>query len=491
MKLQFKAGSLDSQPENSAIFLYEEADLKKRPELKIFTGAIAPIVKDKAFKGSHLAELPLKTEKGWLFLIGLGAAGAMSPAKMLEAAATASKMAVARNCKNFDLIVPPSEKLSQGAVLELCAQGALLNLYRQTEFKSQPGPRPSLKSIRFRAAADIKNSAATLSQAQTAAEAVMLARRLGDAPPNAMYPERFAQEALGIARALKLKAAVFDEKALAREKMGLILAVGQGSPNAPRLVTLSYKGAAAGQKPIVLVGKGITFDSGGLSLKPAAGMETMKTDMAGAATVLAVIRAAAEMKLPLNITAVMPLADNLPDGNAMRVGDVVRTRSGLTVEVTNTDAEGRLILAEALTWASEMKPSFIIDVATLTGAAKMALGDTCAAIFANDDELSRRLMEASASMGEGLWPLPLLDEYEDALKSQTADLMNCPSGAYGRAIVAALFLRRFVDKGLPWAHLDIAGPARTDKARPSSPVGTSGFAVRALLRFLQNQAARK
>ncbi|UQZ89431.1 leucyl aminopeptidase [Deltaproteobacteria bacterium Smac51] len=492
MKLQFKAGALESSMTNTAIFLDDKADLKKRPELKEFTKLIAPLLKEDQFKGSYLAELPLKTDKGWLFLIGLGAAAKVTPAKIIEAAAVASKMALARNCREFDLVLPPASGLPQDEVLELCVQGALLHLYRQTEFKSKPGPKPSLKAIRFRAALEtIKNGPAKVEKAKCLAEAANLARRLGDLPPNALYPESFAKEALAIAKTLKLKASVLDEKGLAKEKMGLILAVGQGSVNKPRLVTLQYKGAPAAKKPIVLVGKGITFDSGGLSLKPAAGMETMKTDMGGAAAVLATIKAAAEMKLPLNITAVIPMADNMPDGGAVHVGDVIATRSGLTVEITNTDAEGRLILAEALTWAAEMKPAMIIDVATLTGAAAVALGDLCAGLFTNDGSLRHGLMDASSAIGENLWPLPLIDDYDDTLKSQTADIMNCPSGPYGRAIVAALFLKRFIPEGVAWAHLDIAGPGRTNKARPSAPVGASGFAVRSLLRFLTDLAGRK
>lgn len=488
MKLQYKAGPLESPVGNSAIFLYEEADLKKRPELKTLK-QVEPLLKAGEYKGGYLASLPLKTETGWLFLIGLGQAEKINPAKLLEAGACAAQMALARNCRELELILPPAESVPQDEVLELCVQGALMHLYRQTEFKSEPAPKISLKNLSFHSPLEnLEDGQAIVMDAEIQAGAVNLARYLGDAPPNVMFPETFVREALAIAKDLKLKATVLDEKGLAKEKLNLILAVGKGSNHAPRLLTLEYKGAAASQKPIVLVGKGVTFDSGGLSLKPAAGMDGMKTDMAGAATVLAAIKAAAELALPLNIRAVMPLADNMPDGQATRVGDVVVTRSGLTVEITNTDAEGRLILAEALTWAAEMKPAAIIDVATLTGAAKMALGDLCAALFSSDEELGYQLISASAAVGEHLWPLPMLEEYEESLKSQTADIINCPSGPSGRAIVAALFLQRFVPRNIPWAHLDIAGPARNDKARPSTPQGASGFALRSLLRFLENAA---
>ncbi len=492
MKLTFKAGELEAPAANSAVFLYDAGDLKKRPELKNFAPLLAPLLKNGEFKGSYLSELPLKTEGGWLFLVGLGSPEKISPAKIIEAAAAAAKMALTRKAKTFDFILPPLPDAAEGAVLELCAQGALLSLYRQTEFKSEAPPEQSLAGVRFRAASAVKNARARLQEAQITAEATLLARRLGDAPPNAMYPESFAREALALAKGLNIKASVLDEKALAGEKMGLILAVGQGSTKKPRLVVLEYKGGPARQKPVVLAGKGITFDSGGLSLKPANGMETMKTDMAGAAAVLAVVRAAAQMKLPINLAAIMPLAENLPGGGAARVGDVVTSKSGLTVEITNTDAEGRLVLADALTFALEkMKPRLIIDVATLTGAAKAALGELHAAVFANDGALEGRLLSAARSAGEGLWPLPMIDEYDEQLESRSADLVNCPSGLWGRAIVAALFLRRFVPVGAPWAHLDIAGPARADKARPSTPAGASGFAVRTLLVFLRDESGGK
>ncbi|MGL4207819.1 MAG: leucyl aminopeptidase family protein, partial [Candidatus Adiutrix sp.] len=223
----------------------------------------------------------------------------------------------------------------------------------------------------------------------------------------------------------------------------------------------------------------------GISLKPAGAMEGMKTDMAGAATVLAVILAAAELKLPLNLVALMPLAENMPDGRAMRVGDVFTSRSGQTVEITNTDAEGRLILAEALTLAGEMNPAAIVDVATLTGACAVALGDLYSGLFCQDSTLRTKLLDAATLMGENLWPLPFVDEYEDNLKSETADMLNAPAVPRGGAIHAALFLRRFAPPNIPWAHLDIAGPGRAAKARPSTTIGATGATVATLIAWLK------
>ena len=493
MRLQFKAGNLEASP-SGAVFLFEDdkADLRLRSDLAALKKTIQPLLKAGQFKASYLAQLPLRQGEGWLFLVGLGLRAKVDAAKVLEAGAAAAKMAQARNLKSLDLALPSFEAsdLAPEEALEQAACGSLLALYQQREFKSQPGPEPALQNISF-LAGDIKNGQKILERARIGAEAVCLVRRLGDRPPNLLYPQTLAEEALSLAKPLKLKVKVLDDKALAKEKMNLILAVGAGSSRPPRLVKIDYQGAAAGRKPIVLVGKGITFDSGGMSLKPAGSLEGMKTDMAGAATVLAVITAAARMKLPVNLSVIMALAENMPDGGGFRVGDVIAGRSGLTVEITNTDAEGRLVLADALALAGETKAAAIIDVATLTGACAVALGDRCAGLFSTERTLRRGLMDASAAVGENFWPLPLLEDYESNLKSESADMVNAPLVPRGGAINAALFLKRFVPPQIPWAHLDIAGPGRTGKARPSAPAGASGFAVRALLRYLRQEAGRK
>lgn len=492
MRLQYKAGIPAGPFENTAVFLFEDdqADLKNRPDLAGIKDIVAPLLKNGQFKPSALAELPVMAERGWLLLVGLGSRPKLTPAGMLEGAALAVKMAEARRCPDLDLFLPGDASLPAEDILELAVCGGLMALYRQTEFKSDPGPKPSLACLRFRGGAGLKNAAAIIARGEVAAEAVCLARRLGDCPPNVLYPESFAREAQALAKPLKLKVEVLDEKGLAKARLGLISAVGGGSSRTPRLVAVKYQGAAAGRRPVVLVGKGITFDSGGLSLKPSTSLEGMKTDMAGAATVLAVVLAAARLKMPVNLTAIMPLAENMPAGAAVRVGDVVTARSGHTVEITNTDAEGRLVLADALTWACEMKPATIIDVATLTGACAVALGDRCAGLFTDDEDLRARIVESSRAVGESVWPLPLLDDYEENLKSDTADLVNAPGVPRGGAINAALFLRRFVDPAVPWAHLDIAGPGRAGKARPGTTVGATGFAARTLLRFLAGYAGK-
>ncbi len=486
MRLSCKTLTEAGALKNLALFLFEEDRRLPSEALGGLKNIVEVLLSRGQFKASALAELAWPTEQGWIFLLGLGPRDKFSPAVFLEAAAAAAK-AAERRCSELNLLLPDTEKLAPAELLELAAEGSLLAGYRQTEFKSKPEPASVLKSLRFLSSQPIAGAPALLRRAQAAAEAVCLARSLGDCPPNLLYPETFVQRARELVKPLSLNLEALDEKALASRRLNLILAVGGGSARPPRLLSVRYEGRSSGQ-PIVLVGKGISFDSGGLSLKPSTSLEGMKTDMAGAASVLAVLLACARLKLPLKLTAVMPLAENMPDGRAARVGDVIFSRSGRSVEITNTDAEGRLVLAEALTWAGEMKPSLIIDMATLTGACTVALGDRCAGLFANDDELCGELLSAAAEKGEALWRLPLLDEYDDNLRSETADMVNAPGLPRGGAINAALFLRRFVPSALPWAHLDIAGPGRAAKATPSTTVGASGFGVRTLLRFLIKRA---
>jgi leucyl aminopeptidase len=276
---------------------------------------------------------------------------------------------------------------------------------------------------------------------------------------------------------------IWDEVKAAEEGAGGLVAVGMGSVHPPRMVILDYPGRSGSKDLTALVGKGVTFDSGGLCLKPAENMSAMKTDMSGAAIVLSVLAAAAQLKLPQRLVALLPLAENMPGGSSYRPGDIITTLSGQTVEVVNTDAEGRLILADALTLAQKYKPARIIDIATLTGACQVALGDGCAGLFSNDQELSNALISSGRNMGESFWPLPLLNDYEENLKSDLADFRQAASRA-GGAIHAALFLRRFIKKTVPWAHLDIAGTARRSRKVPSGPEGASGFGARTLIKYL-------
>ncbi|MGZ4650784.1 MAG: leucyl aminopeptidase, partial [Kineosporiaceae bacterium] len=328
---------------------------------------------------------------------------------------------------------------------------------------------------------------AAAERAQAVTEAVNLARDWVNTPPSDLPPAVFADAAVAAAKSAGLKVEVLDEKALKKGGYGGILGVGQGSSRPPRLVKLTYTAPKA-KRHLALVGKGITFDSGGLSLKPATSMEWMKSDMGGAAAIIAAMTAIARLGLPVNVTGWAPMAENMPSGTAQRPSDVLRIYGGKTVEVLNTDAEGRLVLADAIARASEDKPDLIVDAATLTGAQLVALGSRTSAIMANDDAVREHLFDAATRAGEQMWPMPLPDELRKSMDSDVADIANM-GDKYGGMLVAGLFLRDFVGDGLRWAHLDIAGPAFNESAPHGyTPKGGTGAGVRTLVLLAEDLA---
>lgn len=311
-----------------------------------------------------------------------------------------------------------------------------------------------------------------------------MARDLVNQPGNIKSPEYMATQAAEMATAAGLKCMVLDRAQLKTEGCGALLAVGQGSVREPRLIVLEYLGGNPGEKPLALVGKAVVFDSGGLSLKPGEKMDEMKSDMAGGAAVLGTMAAAAGLKLPVNLIGIIPAVENLPSGTAYRPGDILTSLSGKTIEVLNTDAEGRLILADALTYAARFAPRAVIDLATLTGACIIALGNHTTAVLGTDQALIDRLRQAGEETGERLWQLPLWEEYDEQIKSEVADVKNT-GGRPAGTITAAAFLRKFVPEGCPWAHLDIAGPSWEEKGGGYLPLGATGVGVRLLIRYLE------
>jgi leucyl aminopeptidase len=353
--------------------------------------------------------------------------------------------------------------------------------YRFTGYKGKEETKAlALERVVFCVPAELLEVA---SRALTEAEAILagvnLCRDLGNTPPNDLYPASLAEAAVALARQHKrMKATVLDEKDLERIGAGAILAVGRGSERPPRLVALEYHGGAKEDAPVVLVGKGITFDSGGISIKPGEAMDEMKYDMCGAATVLGVMEAVGRLRLPLNVVGVITTAENMPDGRASRPGDIVKTLSGQTVEILNTDAEGRLVLCDALTWVERFKPRVVIDIATLTGACIIALGHQASAVLGNDTDLVRALLDAGQYSHDRAWELPLWDEYQEQLKSPFADMANI-GGRPAGSITAACFLSRYT-RDYRWAHLDIAGTAwKNGKEK-----GATGRPVPLLTRYL-------
>ncbi|ROS42870.1 leucyl aminopeptidase [Amycolatopsis thermoflava] len=359
--------------------------------------------------------------------------------------------------------------------LQAAVEGTALGAYKFTEYKSEPGDAP-VAAVDFATPADGTKRAhtATLKAATAIAEAVIIARDLINTPPNDLFPASFAERARKLAEANDLDFEVLDEKQLKRKGFGGILGVGGGSSRPPRLVRVSYKGPKAAKK-VALVGKGITFDSGGISIKPAANMDHMTSDMSGAAAVLASVVLAAKLKYPLEVTANIPLAENLPSGTSYRPGDVLSMYGGKTVEVLNTDAEGRLVLADAIVRAAEDDPDYLIETSTLTGAQMVALGNRTAGIMGSD-EFRDRVAAIAQATGEGGWPMPLPEELRGDLDSRLADLANVTGHRWGGMLAAGIFLREFVADGLPWAHIDIAGPSFNTGA-PWGYTGKGGTGV--------------
>jgi leucyl aminopeptidase len=365
------------------------------------------------------------------------------------------------------------------------AEGALLASYAFTSQKSDPKP-PSLTSLTIGVRRLTPKHTAALTRAQHRAAATALVRDLANQPSLDKTPEWLAKRASALAKKTGLDVTVLEPEALAAQGFGGILAVGSGSTRTPRLIRLDYKPAGKAKARVLLVGKGITFDTGGLSIKPNDGMAAMKTDMAGGAAVIATLQALPALGLPVRVTGLVPAAENMPSGTAARPGDVIRHYGGRTVEVLNTDAEGRLVLADALAYGIEScNPDYVVDLATLTGAIGIALGKRVAGLFANDDKLADALLKAADEAGERFWRMPLVEDYRRDLDSPTADLKNIGGKFGGGAITAALFLREFVD-GRRWAHLDIASAARSDNDEDEISKGATGFGVRTLLTWLES-----
>jgi leucyl aminopeptidase len=368
------------------------------------------------------------------------------------------------------------------------AFGARLASYRFDKYRTKlkPDQKPALKTL-----AVAVNEPAKARQAYeplaALADGIFFTRDLVTEPPNVIYPESLAQHCNSLKK-LGVKVEILDEKQIKKLGMGALLGVGQGSDAPPRLVTMHWQGnpSAKGKHPVALVGKGVTFDTGGYSLKPPSGMERMKYDMAGAGAVIGTMMALAGRKAKANVVGIVGLAENMVSGNAQRPSDVVTTMSGQTVEVLNTDAEGRLVLADALWYVQEkFHPRCIVDLATLTGAIVVALGHEYAGLFSNDDELSEQLTKAGDDVNEKLWRFPMGEVYDKDIDSPIADMKNIGSAGEAGSITAAQFLQRFIKKGTPWAHLDIAGMAWENKGKPLTPKGAAGFAVRLLERFIR------
>ena len=430
--------------------------------------------------------LPLRGPRGQaIALLGLGERARLDVDAWRRAAGHARQLAGTIGATR--LVVAAGAALDSvrlGALVE----GVRLAGYRFGKYKSDGDAPPEVAELTIVTPDPPADAALTplWRSIDTTVAAVVLARDLVNEPAGVKTPTYIADLAKRLAKGAGIEAEVWEPKRIAAEKLSGLIAVARGTNEEPRFIRLRYRGKGA-KRRVALVGKGITFDSGGLSLKPAKSMETMKCDMAGAAAVLATMVALGDLRPAVDVDAFIPVTENLPGGKAQKPGDVIRFRNGKTVEVLNTDAEGRLILADALTLAADAEPDAIIDLATLTGACMVALGTHVAGVFGNDQALVDRLLAVAVETGEPLWQLPLVADYKDDIKSAVADLKNIGGGHAG-SITAALFLQEFVG-GRPWVHLDIAGPAFLDKGAAYAPKGGTGFGVRTLVRYLTAVAA--
>lgn len=455
-------------------------------------GLVSAVLADDGYKGSTGESRVLYTQgtlaAARVVLLGLGKRGKFTHRTLRHAAARAARAVRGLKRTSFALAVPTETGLDAEAAGAALAEGIILGLHVFNDFKTDPDVKnlTQLDSATL-LTGDAEPYARGTARGIHAAEANLVARALVNRPSNLKSPQYLADHAQEAAAQSGLRCEVWDENRIVAERMGSLYGVGMGSDNPPRFIVLEY--APAGHEndaPIILVGKGMTFDTGGYSLKPTASMEDMKDDMAGAAVVLATMAALPAVGIARRILGIVPTAENMVSGRAQRPGDIVTARNGKTIEVLNTDAEGRLILADALTYASEQQPAAIIDYATLTGAMGIALGQEAAGLFTNDDALAARIEAAAEASGERVWRFPMWDEYKDHVKGTISDLKNMGQERRAGSIAGAVFLENFVGEGIPWAHLDIAAVALIRDDRPLSARGATGYGVRLTLELLRH-----
>lgn len=459
-------------------------------------GAFSRAIRSKEFTGAKGEFLLLhggaETVAERILLVGLGKEAAFLLQTLRQTTSSTAQYLAKKQLSSFLLAFPqiPLRKTEFTAQVQAIAEGLFLADYRYDRYlpKDRPGQSIALNDVGLLISSTDHLSAAkeAVSAAEAITSGVCFARDLVNAPGNLKSPEYLAMQAVAMAEQVGIKAKLLDRRELDRQGFGAMLGVAQGSTRDPYLIVLEYRGGDEATRPIALVGKGVTFDSGGISLKPGEKMDEMKMDMGGAATVLGTMQAAAQLKLPINLVGVVPAVENMPSGTAIRPGDILTSLSGKTIEVLNTDAEGRLILADALTYVGRYQPRVVIDLATLTGACIVALGNQAAAVLGNHDGLIRKLVKAGEQSGERFWQLPLWDEYAELIKSDFADVKNTGGRAAG-TITAAAFLQEFA-KHYKWAHLDIAGMAWAEQGKAGQPKGGTGFGVRALIEYLRGEA---
>ena len=478
-----------AQVDDLAIPVCENADIHDDPEVQ---GLIAKAGTLAAFSGEKDRQVVLhdlldgKVRR--CVFIGLGPQGKLTPEALRAFAGKAVKEAMGSKRRGVLLAVPLAKPLAMEAQMAVRAimEGACLGNHVFEKYKGKPDTRPLNTLSLLVPPTTAKRYKALLTRTAAICRGTIMAREWVSTPANDKLPAQLALAFEKATRHARLRTRVLDEAQLNRQKFNALLAVSAGSAHPPRLVEMTYTPGKKAEKTIVLVGKGVTFDTGGINIKPSAGLETMKADMSGAAAVAGAMVAVAALKPKNRIVGITPLVENMPSGTATRPGDIVTSYAGKTVEIGNTDAEGRLILIDALAYAvKKHKPDVLIDLATLTGACVVALGEKIAGLFCPDDALAEAILRAGQSTFERCWRMPMPEDYKELLKSDLADIGNMPSSRYGGAITAALFLSEFTGKTL-WTHIDIAGPAHHKKGSDYCGPGGTGFGVRLLCELLEN-----
>ena len=421
-----------------------------------------------------------------VLLVGFGVEKEYGNKSFVSAMTAAFK--TLKKCAATDVAIPLNAKHASADIAWKVEQATILAIegaYRFNQMKSKVDNKHVGKAVAFHLDGKVNEKAlnAAIKRGEAIGEGMNLTKDLGNMPPNVATPAYLASTARDLAKAYKFKCTILEKKDMAKLGMNTLLAVSQASYQPPKFIVLEHSGGKKGAAPVVLVGKGITFDTGGISIKPSAEMDEMKYDMCGAGSMLGAMKTVGMMKLPLNVVMLVPTCENMPGGNATRPGDIVKSMAGHTVEILNTDAEGRLILCDALTYAERFKPAVVVDAATLTGAMVIALGHITTGIFANDDKLAAELVNAGTAANDAAWHLPMNDEYDALLKSNFADIPNISGGRAGGSITAACFLGRFT-KSYKWAHMDIAGTAW----KSGADKGATGRPVPLLAHFLFKRA---
>jgi leucyl aminopeptidase len=504
MQIDVKQGRVDHEPLDLLVLLHCEGEKQLKEETasinKMLDGQLLAALDQGEFEGKPNELLLVHTQGKCaakrILLVGMGKKRELRLDSFRQAMGAAAKRVRQAKITSFGVALPYVSPRGAAPldIAQAIAEGAILGAYQFTEYRSDNGSKPlDLEQLNLYCTQrqQIKQLAEGIRRGAAAAEAAVFVRDLCNHPSNVMTPTRIANEAKGIAKETGVTLRILEQKDMEQLGMGALLGVARGSHEPPKFIILEYKGERAkkNQQPIVLVGKTVTFDTGGISLKPSENMEQMKADMTGGAEVLASVRTAARLKLPLYVIGILPVAENMPGGRAMKPGDIVKTLSGKTVEVQNTDAEGRLILSDGLAYATRYQPAALIDIATLTGACVVALGQFAIGMFGNNDRLKEQVRRAGMRAGERVWEMPLWDDYFEQLRSDVADMRNI-GGRGGGMITAALFLSKFVGD-CPWIHLDIASTDWSERERAYIPKGPTGVGTRLLIQYLIDRTSSR